>query len=38
MLVSPLSVWNPPAACQVDPEVSSERSSSITSDQPSLVR
>ena len=37
MLVSPLSVI-PPAACHVLPEVSSERSMSITSDQPSLVR
>ena len=24
MLVSPLSVWKPPAACQVEPEVSSD--------------
>ena len=26
MLVSALSVWKPPAACQVEPDVSSERS------------
>ena len=35
---SALGVWNPPAACQVEPEVSSERSISTTSLQPYLVR
>ena len=38
MLVSAFRVWKPPAACQVEPEVSSERSMSITSLQPSRVR
>ena len=38
MFTSPLSVCMPPAACQVEPEVSSERSISTTSFQPSLVR
>ena len=35
---SPLSVCMPPAACHVEPAVSSRRSRSITSVQPSLVR
>ena len=35
---SPLSVCIPPAACQVEPAVSSRRSSSITSVQPAFVR
>ena len=37
MFVSAFSVWKPPAACQVDPEVSSERSISSRSVHPSLV-
>src|SRR5271169_7211578 len=35
---SPLTVCMPPAACQVDPEVSSARSISSTSFQPILVK
>ena len=35
---SPLSVCIPPAACHVEPAVSSRRSTSTTSVQPSLVR
>jgi hypothetical protein len=38
MLGSEFIVWKPPAACQVDPEVSSERSIKTTSLHPSLVR
>ena len=34
MLVSAFRVWKPPAACQVEPEVNSERSMSMTSRQP----
>src|SRR5438874_12925042 len=37
-LGSPLRVCMPPAACQVEPQVSSPRSSSSTSFQPALVR
>src|SRR4029078_7905791 len=37
-LGSPLSVCIPPAACHVEPAVSSRRSSSITSVQPAFVR
>src|SRR6187402_3890121 len=37
-LGSPLSVCMPPAACHVDPAVSSRRSSRTTSVQPALVR
>ena len=35
---SPLSVCMPPAACQVEPDVSSVRSSSTASVTPALVR
>ena len=35
---SPLSVCMPPAACHVEPAVSSRRSSSTTSVQPAFVR
>ena len=35
---SPLSVCIPPAACHVEPAVSSRRSSSMTSVQPAFVR
>jgi hypothetical protein len=38
MLGSELIVWICPAACQLEPEVSSERSSSTTSFQPNLAR
>jgi hypothetical protein len=36
--VSALIAWNPPAACQVDPAVSSRRSSTATSVSPRAVR
>ncbi len=38
MLGSAFKVWKPPAACQVEPDVSSERSIKSTSVQPNLVR
>ena len=33
-----LSAWNPPAACQEEPAVSTERSISAVSVQPNLAR
>ncbi len=38
MFGSELIVWMTPAACQEEPEVSSERSRSTTSFQPNLAR